>query len=207
MLAACTVPTRPVAVQTPTRSSSAELAAAIASDARKSEHESNSRIRDDLATAARRDADLCIAEAPQAVACVYGRGVALGLEARAHPAHAIAILNDMLATLERAEAIDPTYDYAGPARVQALVWIRAPGWPLGPGDSERGLAAAERAAALRPEYPPNWLAVAEAHVKSGATVDARASYARAREVASRQPDTPDRADWLNEAALGLSRLQ
>jgi hypothetical protein len=205
-LAACMAPMRP-AVQAPSNASSAQLAAAIALDARKSEHESDPRVRGELAGAARRDADSCVAQAPQAVACLYGRGVALGLEARAHPAQAVALLNDMLATLARAESIDPAYDEAGPARVQALVWIRAPGWPLGPGDPERGLAAAERAAAVRPEYPPNWLAVAEAHVKLGATVDARASYARAREVASRQPDTPDRGDWLNDAALGLSRLQ
>ncbi|HSY08483.1 MAG TPA: hypothetical protein VK820_08095 [Steroidobacteraceae bacterium] len=205
-LAACTVPVRP-AVQTPTHASSAELAAAIAADARKAEHESDPHIRAELARAARRDADTCIAAAPQAVACLFSRGVALGLEAREHPALAGAILNDMLATLARAETVDPAYDDAGPARVQALVWIRAPGWPLGPGDPERGLAAAERAAALRPEYPPNWLAVAEAQAKTGAAADARASYARARELATQLPDSPERAEWLNEAAQGLSHLR
>jgi len=205
-LAACTVPVRP-AVQTPTHASSEELAAAIAADARKGEHESDPHIRAELALAARRDADTCIAAAPQAVACLFSRGVALGLEAREHPALAGAILNDMLATLARAEAVDPAYDDAGPARVQALVWIRAPGWPLGPGDPERGLAAAERAAALRPEYPPNWLAVAEAQAKTGAAAAARASYERARELATQLQDSPERAEWLNEAAQGLSHLR
>jgi hypothetical protein len=205
-LAACMVPMRP-AVQTPSNASSTQLAAAIALDARKSEHESDPRVRGELAGAARRDAEICVAQAPQAVACLYGRGVALGLEARAHPAQAVTLLSDMLATLARAESIDPTYDEAGPARVQALVWVRAPGWPLGPGDPERGLAAAERAAALRSEYPPNWLAVAEAQAKTGATADARASYARARALATQLPDTPDRADWLNEAEQGLSHLR
>jgi hypothetical protein len=203
-LLACTVPVRPPPA--PPQASNAELAAAIAADARKSEREADPHVRAELAAAARRDADACMAQAPAAAACLFGRGVALGLDAREHPARAAAILNDMLATLARAEAIDPSYDDAGPARVQALVWIRAPGWPLGPGDPERGLAAARRAAALRPGYPPNWLAVAEAQAKIGAAAEARASYARAREVAARFPDTPERADWLAEAAQGLSRL-
>jgi cytochrome c-type biogenesis protein CcmH/NrfG len=88
--------------------------------------------------------------------------------------------------------------------VQALVWIRAPGWPLGPGDAERGLAAAQRAAALRPQYPPNWLALGEAQSKSGTAADARASYLRARDLARALPDTADRAEWLKEAEQGLS---
>ena len=204
-LVACTVPLRP-GVQTPTHASSTQLAAAIALDARKIEHESDPRVRAELAASARSDADACVTEAPQAVACLFGRGIALGLEAKEHPAHAGAILTEMLATLARAEAIDPLYEDAGPARVQALVWIRAPGWPLGPGDPERGLAAALRAGALRPEYPPNWLAVAEAQAKTRAVSDSRASYVRARDVAGKLPDTPDRNDWLREAAQGLSHL-
>jgi hypothetical protein len=130
----------------------------------------------------------------------------LGLEAKEHPLRAAAILTDMLATLARAEAVDPLYSEAGPARVQALVLIRAPGWPLGPGDPERGLAAARRAASLRPEYPPNWLAVAEAQAKMADAGEARASYARARDAAGKLPDTPERTDWLREVEQGLSRL-
>lgn len=206
LLAACTVASRKPAAPAPTHVSSDELAAAIAAAASQSEQEADPHRRADLVAAASRDADECIAQAPEAAACLFGRGVALGLEAREHPAHASALLNDMLATLARAEAIDPAYDDAGPARVQALVWIRAPGWPLGPGDPERGLAAARRAAALRPQYPPNWLAVAEAQAKAGAAADARASYERAADLATELPDTPDRAEWLKEAQQGLRHL-
>jgi cytochrome c5 len=90
--------------------------------------------------------------------------------------------------------------------VQALVWIRAPGWPLGPGDPQRGLAAAQRAVALRAQYPPNWLALAEAQSKTEATAEARASYLHARDLAGALPDTPDRADWLKQAEQGMSHL-
>jgi hypothetical protein len=111
----------------------------------------------------------------------------------------------MLATLTRVESADPNYDEAGPARVQALVLIRAPGWPLGPGDAEAGLAAGRRAVALRPLYPPNLLALAEALAKTGDSRGARENYMRARDAALALPAAPDRDEWLREAEQELQR--
>jgi len=202
--AACTTTTRNVApAPAAAAASSATLAASIASAAQRSEHEADAHVRTQLADAARRDAEACMQIEAQAVACLFGRALALGLEAKEHPTRALALLSDMLETLARAEAADRYYAEAGPARVQALVLLRAPGWPLGPGDPERGLAAALRAAGLRPEYPPNLLALAEAQSKTAAVSDARASYIRARDAAAKLPDNSDRADWLREAEQGL----
>ena len=92
---------------------------------------------------------------------------------------------------------------AGPARVRALVLIRAPGWPLGPGDAEAGLTAARRAVELRPEYPPNQLALGEALAKNGDANGARSAYARARDQSKAMPDAPDRDDWLRQADAAL----
>jgi hypothetical protein len=184
--------------------SSVQLAASIAEAAQQLEHEADAQARAARVAAAQRDAAMCMQQDPQAVACLYGSAVALGLEAKEHPTRAPKILADMLERLARAEAADPSYDNAGPARVQALVLIRAPGWPLGPGDVERGLSAARRAATLRPEYPPNLLALAEAQEKTGAANDARASYHLARDVAGKLPESAARAEWLREAERGLS---
>ncbi len=183
----------------------AELAAAIASDARRSDDETDSKVRGELAAEAGRDAAECLAREPRSAACLYGRGVALGLEARSHPTRAGELLKAMLASLADAEAVDPTYDEAGPARVSALVLLRAPAWPLGPGDAEAGLAAARRAVALRPQYPPNVLALAEALAKSGDPGAARDGFARARMLAGALPASPDRDAWLREADQGLQR--
>jgi hypothetical protein len=131
--------------------------------------------------------------------------MALGLEARAHPTHAGDSLSGMLAALTSAEAADPAYDHAGPARVRALVLIRAPGWPLGPGDIDAGLDAARRAVSLRPQYPPNLLALAEAQSKTGDASGARETYTRARAAAQAMPTTADRDDWLREADQALQR--
>jgi hypothetical protein len=207
-VAACASPppaaTAPKAAR-PRPSSVAELAAAIEMDAQRSDHESDSKIRRDLAAEASADADTCMAIEPQAAACLYGHAVALGLNARAHPTRANEYLTRMLEALTRAESADPNYDEAGPARVRALVLIRAPGWPLGPGDAESGLAAARRAVTLRPDYPPNQLALAEALAKTGDDHGAMQSYARAREAALAVPASPDRDEWLHEADQGLRR--
>jgi len=211
MLAVAACATRPPpAPPAPSASSTepdsvAALAAAIEAVAKRSDHEPDSKIRGELAAEADRDAQACLAREPQAAPCLYGRGIALGLEARAHPTRAGESLTNMLDALGRAESADPNYDEAGPARVRALVLIRAPGWPLGPGDAEAGLAAARRAVSLRPLYPPNLLALAEALAKTGDGNGARDYYTRARDAALALPAAADRDEWLREAEQGLQR--
>jgi hypothetical protein len=179
------------------------LAATIERDAKQSDRDTDPKTRGELAADASRKADSCLAMDPQAAACLYGRAIAFGLEARVHPLHAVDLLGSMLQTLARAETADPDYDEGGPARVRALVLIRAPGWPLGPGDAEAGLAAARRAAQRRPLYPPNLLALAEALAKTGDAGAARDAYARAYEAALALPASADREQWLQEANQAL----
>lgn len=67
------------------------------------------------------------------------------------------------------------------------------------------MAAARRAVALRPQYPPNLLALGEALTKTGEASGAREAYARARDAALALPAASDRADWLREADQALRR--
>lgn len=191
---------------TPIAQSVDELVAAVAADSRRSEAEPDSRVRDSLAADANRDAQACLGLAPQAVACLYYHAIALGLEARAHPLHAGDALKTMIESLTRAEAVDPYFDQAGPARVKALVLVKAPAWPLGPGDPDAGLAAARRAVSLRPQYPANLLALAEASAKTGDAAGARENYLQARELAQALPPSSDRDDWLRQADQALAKL-
>lgn len=204
LAAACAAP--PSRPPTPPAPASVEQRVeAILADARRSEHEGDATARSRLAGDAGREAEACLAMDPDAPACLYGHALALGLEARAHPAHAGELLKRMLADLGAAEAADPVYDEAGPARVRALVLTRAPGWPLGPGDPAAGVIAARRAVSLRPLYPPNLLALAEALAKSADVAAARAAYGQARDQALTQPESVDRDEWLREADQGLRR--
>jgi hypothetical protein len=205
LLTACKAPA--VRSTAPDASMSVEqLAAAVAEDARRSDTETDSKVREQLAADAGRDAQACLARAPQAAACLYYHGIALGLEARAHPLRAGEALKGMLDALSGAEAADAQIDEAGPARVKALVLIKAPAWPLGPGDPEAGLASARRAVALKPQYPPNELAVAEALAKTGDSRGAREAYGRARELSQALPPSQDKDDWLRQAEQGFNKL-
>jgi hypothetical protein len=201
MAVGCAAPPRPRTESTPAPIE--QRAEAITAAARRSEHEPDPKVRGELAEDASRQAQACLALEPQAAACRYGNALALGLEARVHPAHAGELLKEMLADLAAAEAADPGYDEAGPARVRALVLIRAPGWPLGPGDPAAGVVAARRAVSLRPQYPPNLLALAEALAKSGDAQAAREAYQRARAEALARPAASDRDEWLLEADRAL----
>ncbi len=205
LLTACKVPA--VRSTAPDAAMSVEqLAAAVAEDARRSDTETDSKIREQLAADAGRDAQACLERAPQAAACLYYHAIALGLEARAHPLRAGEALKGMLDALSGAEAADAQIDEAGPARVKALVLVKAPAWPLGPGDPEAGLASARRAVALKPQYPPNELAVAEALAKTGDSRGAREAYGRARALGQALPPSQDRDDWLRQSEQGLSKL-
>jgi hypothetical protein len=202
LAAGCAAPPQPRTGTAP--ASSEQRFDAISIAARRSEHEPDAKVRAQLAEDARSEAEACLASEPQAAACLYGHALALGLEARSHPAHVGEWLGKMLAELAAAEAADPAYDQAGPARVRALVLTRAPGWPLGPGDPAAGVVAAQRAVSLRPQYPPNQLALAEALAKGGDAQAAREAYQRAREQALAQPAAADRDEWLREANRALA---
>jgi hypothetical protein len=206
LMAACATPRRPTGALPSSAPTSIEgLVAGIQADSARSDHAPDGQTRAQLADEAGAYAEACLARAPQAAGCLYGRGLALGLQARAHPASAGASLKEMLDALNKADAADPNYDQAGPSRVRALVLLRAPGWPVGPGDADAGLAAARRAVELQPQYPPNLLALGEALSKTGDANGARDAYTRARAAAQALPVTEDRADWLREADQGLQR--
>jgi len=120
-----------------------------------------------------------------------------------HPSSATESLKAMLDELNKADAADPNYDHAGPARVRAQVLLRAPGWPLGPGDPDSGLTSARRAVELEPHYPPNLLVLGEALAKTGDAKGAHDAYTQARDAAQALPANGDRDGWIHEADQGL----
>ena len=170
------------------------------------DHEPDATIRQRLAQLAVEAGQLCSARDGHGAACDYWLAIALGLQARERPSTGVDGVRRMVEQLKRAAERDALIEEAGPHRVLALVYLRAPGWPAGPGDDEGGLQQAERAVALRPEHPPNVLALAEALRKNGRRAEAQAAYVRARvlaalEAAAGHPDAPE---WQREAEEGLA---
>jgi tetratricopeptide (TPR) repeat protein len=148
---------------------------------------------------------LCEENAQASPPCDYWLAAALGLQARERMATAHDALPHMVDLLRRAARADPTVDRGGPRRLLALVLLRAPGWPLGPGDPEAALAEAQAAARTAPDYPPNQLALGEALEKNGRAAEARAAYSEALRLASGATfrDDPDAAGWANDARAAL----
>jgi hypothetical protein len=206
LVAGCAMPRRPTAPPLSSMPDTVEaLVSAIQSVATRSDQAPDGQTRARFADQAMTYADRCMAMAAQDPACLYGRALALGLQAKAHPTSANASLKAMLDALNKADASDPNYDHAGPARVRALVLLRAPGWPLGPGDADAGLASARRAVELHPEFPPNQLALGEALAKTGDANGSRQAYERARDEAATYAADESRDGWLREANQALRK--
>lgn len=173
------------------------------------EHEREAKLRAEFAVSAVQTAQWCRRRDPNLAACDYWLAVAVGLQAREVRVTADDGLKTMVPALQRAIELDPTYDEAGPHRVMALVLLRAPGWPLGPGDVEAGLTQAKLAVALRPEYPPNQFALGEALAANKNREGAREAYTRGKALADARRDArdPDAPFWIVEADEALAKLR
>lgn len=147
----------------------------------------------------------CQRRAPGTPRCDYWQAVAQGLAAREQPLTALGVLPKIIALLRRAGAAEPKLDDGGPARVLALLLVRAPGWPTGPGNPDEALEEATKATTLAPEHPLNELARAEALAATGDTDAAKASYARAAELGRRRGDA-DGAEWAAQAQAAVAKL-
>ena len=186
----------------------AVLLAEVQAAVRRAEREPDAGARRAIAARAVETGQACAARSPGSPSCDYALALALGIQAREIPATALEGLRIMLERLRSAAAGDPALDRAGPERVMALVLLRAPGWPLGPGDPESGLLEARKAAARFPDHPPNQLALAEALLSTGAPEEGRAAARRAVELGRARvaQGDPDAAGWVADGERLLRRL-
>jgi tetratricopeptide (TPR) repeat protein len=177
------------------------LVCAVRAKAWLAEREKDSTVRTDLAVTAVQAGQWCLRRAPQSAPCKFWLAVALGLQARDRPATVEDGLKRMAQLLREAGKEAPLLDEAGPARVLALLLVRAPGWPIGPGDVEEALVLARKAVELRPDYPPNQLALGEALLKNDDPVKARDALRRAVDLAGKPPfaSDPDAPNWIADA--------
>ena len=171
------------------------------------EHEPEPAAREAAATLAVQSAQWCLRIAPEEAGCHYWLGAALGVQAREKQSTALDALPRIEEAFLVAAGKSPEMDEAGPDRALALLYVRAPGWPTGPGDPERGLEHARKAMKIKPEYPPNLLALAEALSASGDEEGARESYLRALDLARGRSAAgePDAAEWIHEAETALGK--
>ncbi len=165
------------------------------------DHEPDLGARQAAASVAVETAQWCARIAPEAPACAYWLGVALGVQARERPSTGLSALSRMVETFSSAAAGAPGLDHAGPDRALALLYLRAPGWPTGPGDVEKGLGHARRAVATEGDYPPNLWALAEALEANGLDGEAGPVSARALQLARERAVSrdPEAREWVEES--------
>jgi tetratricopeptide (TPR) repeat protein len=154
-------------------------------------------------------AQWCGRVAPDEAECDYLLALGLGLQAQERRTTVIDGLPRVVSLLQSAVERAPRIDNAGPHRVLALVYLRAPGWPAGPGDIELGREQARRAVQLDPGYPPNQMALGEAHRELDEIEKSRTAYAEAERLAIERvaQKVPDAQEWLDLARHALERLE
>ena len=148
----------------------------------------------------------CQQRAPGSAPCDYWQAVALGVSAREHVLTALGELPRIITLLKKADAAAPTLDDAGPARVLALLLVRAPGWPTGPGNPDDALVEAQKAVSRAPNHPLNHATLAECLAATGDTDGAKAAYRRAIELGTQRGDA-DGTAWAAQATAALDALK
>jgi len=149
----------------------------------------------------------CQRRAPTTAECDYRLAIALGQQARERTSTGKDALGKIVELLRRAIARSPDLESAGPHRVLALVLLRAPSWPIGPGDPEAALEEARAAVRRFPDAPDNQLALGEALAANGLSDPARAAYGKALALATaaRAAGDLEAARWVAEAKAGVDK--
>lgn len=131
-----------------------------------------------------------VSRGPDDAEAAYLQAVNLGLYVHAKGLTAVGRLSELVKLLKIAGQ-QPQIDDGGPLRVLGLLYVKAPAWPVGPGDLDLGLDLLKKAAESYPEHPLNHLFYAEALIADGKKAEARTEIERTRALA-----TPQRfGDW------------
>ncbi len=173
------------------------------------EHVEDGARRKELAIEGVDVGQLCVRDFPAVSECRYRLALAVGQQARERPSTASDGLDVMVELLDGLVSEAPDLDRAGPDRVLALVLLRAPGWPAGPGDPESALDHARDAVERFPDYPPNMLALGEAYGKNGQPAEGRKACRRAVELATELEagGNPEAGTWRREGQEMLESLR
>lgn len=143
---------------------------------------------------------------PDGVEGHYWYAINVGWLADADRLYGLKAVGEMEPALKRAIELDERYDFAGPLRVLGILHLRTPGPPTSIGSSRKGLRLLQRAVELFPDYPENYLYLAEALRDNQRPDDARAALTK---VLNAQP-WPDQqfesGQWKADAQKLLRAL-
>ena len=143
---------------------------------------------------------------PDRVECIYWYAINVGLLADVDRSYGLDAVGEMEAALKRAGEIDERYDFAGPLRVLGILCLRTPAPPVSIGSPRKGLRLLQRATESFPDYPENFLYLAEALRDSDRAGEARQTLAKVLE-AKPWPDREwESSQWKTDARKMLQEL-
>jgi hypothetical protein len=109
----------------------------------------------------------------------YYLALNLGQLARTKSLGALRLVSEMEEVFQKAIAVDPKFDYAGPHRSLGLLYRDAPGWPASIGSRSKSKQHLLKAVQLVPEYPDNQISLIESYLAWGDLKTARAAVSQA----------------------------
>ncbi|MGB8294630.1 MAG: tetratricopeptide repeat protein [Polyangia bacterium] len=143
---------------------------------------------------------------PTDAEAAYLQAINLGLFVQAKGLVAIGRLSELVSLLKTASA-KPDIDQGGPLRVLGLLYVRAPAWPVGPGDLDAGLELLKQAAGQHPEHPLNHLFYAQALIEADDHAAARRELDQARGLCAAERFGDWAARWKKEADELAAKLR
>lgn len=114
---------------------------------------------------------------PERVEGTYFLAVILGRLAEEMGLSALAMVHRVEELGNKAMELDPTFDNAGPYRLLAMLYAKAPAWPVSIGDIDRALELALESVEVL-DYPLNRYVLAEVFIEAGDNGQARQELRR-----------------------------
>jgi hypothetical protein len=136
----------------------------------------------------------------------YWYAINVGWLANVDRAYGLDAVGEMETALKRAIELDERCDFAGPLRTLGILYLRTPGPPLSIGSSRKGLRFLQRAVELFPDYPENYLYLAEALRDNQRPEDARVALAKVLDASPGSDRQTESAQWKKEAQKLLQTL-
>jgi hypothetical protein len=140
-----------------------------------------------------RHADRAVGLGKERVEGHYYRAISLGRVLEFETLPDLGRIGELERSAEAARAIDPSYKHAGPLRFLALLYTKAPSWPIGPelaGDEEEIEALWEEALQLASGWIENHLGFAEFLFKEERDAEALAHARQARALLAKSRVDP-----------------
>jgi len=119
---------------------------------------------------------------PDGVEGLYWYALNVGLLADVDRTYGLDAVGEMAAALKRAIEVDERYDLGGPLRLMGILHLRTPLPPASIGSPRKGLKLLQRAVELFPDYPENYLYLAEALHDNGRADEAKEALRKVLEA-------------------------